>query len=114
MRVVVRNRGPEAATLHVLPTLWFRNEWAWNPEGGKPTHHRRRRRARASGPSHHELGDYTLEVGPGPDGTLPPLLFCENETNRRADRRRAGAHPVSRRTASTTTSSAARRPSTRT
>ena len=36
MRVIVRNRGPETATLHVLPTLWFRNEWAWNPASGKP------------------------------------------------------------------------------
>ena len=81
MRIVVRNQGPEAATLHVLPTLWFRNEWAWNPEGGKPTII-----AAEDGASvravHHELGDYTLEVGPGPDGTMPRLLFCENETNR--------------------------------
>src|SRR5205085_4120330 len=27
MRVTVHNRGPEAAELHVLPTLWFRNTW---------------------------------------------------------------------------------------
>ena len=32
--------------------------------------------------THPELGDYTLEVGPAPDGTAPTLLFCENETNR--------------------------------
>ncbi len=31
MRVVVRNQAPEEATLHVLPTLWFRNEWAVQP-----------------------------------------------------------------------------------
>ena len=31
--------------------------------------------------SHHELGDYRLEIGPAPDGTQPTLLFCENETN---------------------------------
>ena len=29
IRVTVRNAGPDAATLHVLPTLWFRNTWSW-------------------------------------------------------------------------------------
>ena len=81
MRVTVRNRGPETATLHVLPTLWFRNEWAWNPDQVKPE-----LRAAPDGRSilatHPELGDYTLEIGPASDGTAPTLLFCENETNR--------------------------------
>ena len=27
--VAVSNRGPETATIHVLPTLWFRNTWIW-------------------------------------------------------------------------------------
>ncbi|MFL5671818.1 MAG: MGH1-like glycoside hydrolase domain-containing protein [Chloroflexota bacterium] len=80
MRVTVRNRGPETATLHVLPTLWFRNEWNWNPAGGKPG-----LAATAGGSrieAHHaDLGEYVLEVGPNPDGTRPELLFCENETN---------------------------------
>jgi len=80
MRVTVRNRGSETATLHVLPTLWFRNEWNWNPAGGKPalvaTDGGTRIKAR-----HADLGEYVLEVGPAPDGSQPPLLFCENETN---------------------------------
>ena len=29
IKISVANRGPEAATLHVLPTLWFRNTWSW-------------------------------------------------------------------------------------
>src|SRR5438552_9795098 len=33
MRVTVVNRGPEEATLHVLPSLWFRNTWAWGLPG---------------------------------------------------------------------------------
>ncbi len=80
MRIVVRNRGPEEATLHVLPTLWFRNTWAWDLAEGKPslTASRDGRTIRAS---HESLGDYVLEVGVGPDGVQPPLLFCENETN---------------------------------
>ena len=35
VRVTAFNRGPEAAALHLLPTLWFRNTWTWNP--GKPS-----------------------------------------------------------------------------
>ncbi|MDH5490590.1 MAG: glucosidase, partial [Myxococcales bacterium] len=33
IRVSVHNRGPEAATLHLLPTIWFRNTWAWGRQG---------------------------------------------------------------------------------
>ena len=29
IQITVCNRGPEAAVLHVLPTLWFRNTWSW-------------------------------------------------------------------------------------
>jgi len=29
IRLTVANRGPEKATLHLLPTLWFRNTWSW-------------------------------------------------------------------------------------
>ncbi|HTG40464.1 MAG TPA: glucosidase, partial [Methylomirabilota bacterium] len=36
MRVVVRNRGPETETLHVLPTLWFRDDWSWDPTAVRP------------------------------------------------------------------------------
>jgi hypothetical protein len=80
MRVVVRNRGPEEATIHVLPTLWFRNQWAWSPGVSRPS-----LVASADGmrilATHEHLGAYTLQVGPDPDGSQPDLLFCENETN---------------------------------
>ncbi len=36
IEITVANRGPEAATLHVLPTLWFRNRWSWGGEFEKP------------------------------------------------------------------------------
>ena len=36
IRISVSNRGPEPATLHVLPTLWFRNTWTWWPDSPKP------------------------------------------------------------------------------
>ncbi len=74
IRITVANRGPEAATLHLLPTLWFRNVWSWDPHAQRP----KLRRTEdgiidADDPS---LGSYRLTL----DG-LPPLLFTENETN---------------------------------
>jgi hypothetical protein len=79
-RITVRNAGPETASIHVLPTIWFRNEWSYDPAGNRPT-----LEADADGSrihaSHPDLGDYELEVGPAPDGVAPGLLFCENETN---------------------------------
>src|SRR3954454_3946472 len=36
-RITVHNRGPQAARLRVLPTLWFRNTWSWGREGEKPS-----------------------------------------------------------------------------
>jgi hypothetical protein len=76
--ITVANRGPEAATLHVLPTLWFRNTWSWGSDG--PTLGLRR----IEGPhgvsvvaaSHAELGSRYLSCEGG-----APLLFTENETN---------------------------------
>ena len=37
MRVTAHNRGPEAAPLRLLPTIWFRNTWSWNGIETKPT-----------------------------------------------------------------------------
>jgi hypothetical protein len=36
-RITLRNVGPDPATIHVLPTLWFRNEWSWDPAGAHPS-----------------------------------------------------------------------------
>ncbi len=74
VRVTVHNRGPEAARLRLLPTLWFRNTWSWGVDDRKPS-------LRAAGPgtiraSHVELGEYWLSF----DGA-PELLFTENESN---------------------------------
>ncbi len=35
-RITVRNMGPDAAPIHVLPTLWFRNTWSWGRNAAKP------------------------------------------------------------------------------
>ncbi len=89
MSVQVTNAGPEAATLHVLPTAWFRNTWSWDEGAPKPS-------LTASGDGsvavgHPFLGSLELTAGPGPDGAAPRLLFCENETN---VQRLFGAAPV--------------------
>jgi hypothetical protein len=73
MLVTAHNRGPEAATLHLLPTLWFRNTWSWGDEVERPTLAATDGGVRAA---HAELGEWTLAVDPS-----AALLFCENETN---------------------------------
>jgi hypothetical protein len=86
--VTVANRGPEAAPLAVLPTLWFRNTWSWGREGEGYW----RAAIVGAGPpaddgsaqllaDHATLGRYRLAVEPGPGGATPELLFTENETN---------------------------------
>src|SRR5436189_3149499 len=78
VRITIANRGPDAAPLHVLPTLWFRNTWSWGRtgEGYWP----KARLARASDGTivaeHASLGRYRL-VAEG----APELLFTDNETN---------------------------------
>jgi hypothetical protein len=83
VRITVANRGPETATLHLLPTLWFRNTWSWGREGEgywpKPT-------LRRTGPArieaeHQSLGRYLLEAEPVAGAAAPELLFTDNETN---------------------------------
>src|SRR5436309_2321703 len=37
IRITVANRGPEAAELHLLPTIWFRNTWCWANDETKPS-----------------------------------------------------------------------------
>ncbi|HEX5012412.1 MAG TPA: glucosidase [Planctomycetota bacterium] len=83
VRISVANRGPEAATLHVLPTLWFRNTWSQPGGGSKPVLERLKSAGRAAVRAHHtdplfaeSLGDYVLSC----DADVP-LLFTENETN---------------------------------
>jgi hypothetical protein len=79
IRISAANRGPDAAELHLLPTLWFRNTWSWSGDSARPS-------MRATDPpdgcawaveaAHPELGrywHYGRHAG--------ELLFTENETN---------------------------------
>jgi hypothetical protein len=78
IQVSVINRGPEAAEIHVLPTLWFRNIWTWWNDVPKPILKRIPDIAgiRTMKTSHKDLGDRFLYC----EGQ-PELLFTENETN---------------------------------
>jgi len=76
--ITVANRGPDAATLHLLPTLWFRNTWSWFPNAAKPTIE-----VAQSGKNglvlravHGELGTFSLYCEPGAE-----TLFTDNESN---------------------------------
>jgi Mannosylglycerate hydrolase MGH1-like glycoside hydrolase domain len=75
IRISVWNRGREPATLHVLPTLWFRNTWSWSEDVPlKPF--LTRLDDRTVGASHPELGERYFQCD-----RAVPFLFTENETN---------------------------------
>src|SRR6185369_1185802 len=78
VRITAFNRGPEAAALHVLPTVWFRNTWSWEPGSPRPQLRRGKGSAARIEIDHPDSGQRALVL----DGD-PGLLFTENETNGR-------------------------------
>ena len=77
IKISVYNRGPEAAVVHVLPTLWFRNTWSWWPGTPKPSLKQvPAKNSLAVEASHSLLGDRYLYCEADAE-----LLFTENETN---------------------------------
>jgi hypothetical protein len=85
IRLTVANRGPEAATLHLLPQLWCRNMWTWGCTREhldvKPKLALARDRPDAITAAHESLGDFELRFSPSSGGARPEALFTENETN---------------------------------
>ena len=74
VKITIFNRGDEEAQLNVLPTVWFRNTWAWGYGDYKP-------QVEYESPGvldifHHSLGQLWLKAEGAPE-----FLFCENETN---------------------------------
>jgi len=57
VQISLCNRGPEAASLHLLPTLWFRNTWTWWPDQPKPSLRDAQRGVATMSASHAGLGD---------------------------------------------------------
>jgi hypothetical protein len=77
IQITVHNRGPEAADLHVLPTLWFRNQWSWAGSKERPS-------LRDASTSMHrvvEASDSRLGERYLYCAGEASLLFTENETN---------------------------------
>ncbi len=85
VEITIASRSDEAARLHVLPTLWFRNTWSFGSDaagtddasGARPT--LRANAATSLDVSHPELGEYELFFEPRAE--LRELVFTENETN---------------------------------
>src|SRR5688572_28620716 len=75
IQITIHNRGPDAAELHVLPTLWFRNRWSWRADAARPTL-QRLGDSNVIKASQSKLGDLFLYCDDSPN-----LLFTENETN---------------------------------
>lgn len=83
MRITATNRGPDAAELHLLPTLWFRNDWApWIAQSNRTDEKPSLKQidaapdTSAAAARHPLLGEFVLCC----EGDVP-LLFTENETN---------------------------------
>jgi hypothetical protein len=89
MKISVTNKGPDADTLHVLPTAWFRNTWSWQIDAPKPE--MKATGDTSAGIEHPFLGPFELLADAGPDGAAPEALFCENETN---TQRLFGTEPI--------------------
>ncbi len=77
-KITVVNRGQEQATLHLLPTIWFRNTWTWNGNADKPYLKEIKRKGNKNvvESSHPSMGKMWLYFD-NPD----EILFTENETN---------------------------------
>ena len=79
IRITIANRGPEAAAVHVLPTLWFRNTWSWGRSGEEGCWPKGEIRQDAGDmlANHPGLGRLCLAAETAPEA----LLFTDNETN---------------------------------
>jgi hypothetical protein len=78
IQITAHNRGPDAAELHVLPTLWFRNQWSWHGGATRPALEQI-----AATPARSVIKAVEAKLGERYlycEGDVP-LLFTENETN---------------------------------
>lgn len=100
IRITAYNRGPETATLHIVPQLWFRNVWSWpkdKPTGSKMPSLKQVGEGVVEANEHH-LGKYYFHANSSPapvnprskndeatvftdDVVTPTLLFTDNDTN---------------------------------
>jgi hypothetical protein len=78
MRVTAHNRGPDAAELHILPTIWFRNTWSWVHDALKPSITENGAGLRLC---HPEWDEYHFWAQSPPTAVGGLYLFTDNETN---------------------------------
>jgi len=74
IKITIYNRASQDCALNVLPTIWFRNTWAWGYDNYKPE---------LTADSHGVIEVYHRDIGQmwlNGEGS-PELLFCDNETN---------------------------------
>ena len=74
IKITVHNRANEEASLHILPTLWFRNTWAWGHDSYMPELNASEKNKIII--DHVDLPNYVLHVK-----EQAKFLFCDNETN---------------------------------
>ncbi len=93
--ITVANRGPEAASVHLLPTLWFRNTWSWGcTHEGCEVKPRIEADGRGGALARHAtLEPFRMLADVGPNGESAPMIFTENETNSERLYGFAGASP---------------------
>jgi Mannosylglycerate hydrolase MGH1-like glycoside hydrolase domain len=82
IRITIRNPGPDAATIEVLPTLWFRNTWAWGLPDAYPEPRITCEGAQLVG-VHQKTGTLTLTGDSSKDSGFVESVACDNETNTR-------------------------------
>jgi hypothetical protein len=79
IRISITNRGPDAAVIDILPTLWFRNTWRWGRDDRRPSIAATKsgsKQIKTLTAKHWDLGEYALYCSAADE-----LLFTENETN---------------------------------
>ncbi|ODQ65211.1 hypothetical protein NADFUDRAFT_83258 [Nadsonia fulvescens var. elongata DSM 6958] len=89
-RVTAWNRGPEAAPLHIIPQVWFRNTWGWGleQEEKNPIPQLSRVSDQTIESDHHKFGKRDIVFAPSPgiledsEDVVPNFLFTNNETNK--------------------------------
>jgi len=95
VKITAANRGPDAAELHLLPTLWFRNDWSkWIAASNRATQKPILRQVEAPAGvrvvavAHPVLGEFVLSC----DGDVPLLFTRTKRTTRGSSRENESAH----------------------
>ncbi|XZE53770.1 MGH1-like glycoside hydrolase domain-containing protein [Planctomycetaceae bacterium SH139] len=82
IRYTLSNRGPQAAILHVLPTVWFRNSWVWGcTDEGCTTKPEMWLEGDVLRGAHETLGQFAMLAEPPQGANSSEWIFTDNETN---------------------------------